>query len=81
MSCLRCILLQSGEDETYKLILEKIKLLPESKKADDDLYHKRLEICKQCDNLDSGLCLKCGCYVEWRAAVKLSHCPLKKKRW
>lgn len=81
MNCLRCMLLQSGEDETYKLIKEKINLLPESKKADDNLYQERLDICSVCDNLNGGVCLKCGCYVEWRAAVKSSHCPLSKRLW
>lgn len=43
-----------------------------------EVYEKRLAICKECDFLNAGTCLECGCYVELRAAAKISHCPYKK---
>lgn len=46
--------------------------------ADEESYEKRLLICKSCDFLNAGTCLKCGCYVELRAAAKISRCPAKK---
>lgn len=58
-----------------ELINEKINKLSPAEKASDELYKKRLGICKECDSLLSGTCLKCGCYVELRAAFKQQHCP------
>ena len=30
----------------------------------------------------SGVCMKCGCYVEFRAAFKKNNCPnVKDRRW
>lgn len=56
-------------------IKEKISNLSPEEKADDELYNNRLAFCKQCDNLISGVCMKCGCYVEFRAAFKKMKCP------
>lgn len=50
-------------------------------KADEITYENRLNICKECDNLVSGMCTKCGCYVELRAAVKKGYCPDVEARW
>ncbi|MCQ2484248.1 MAG: DUF6171 family protein [Clostridia bacterium] len=60
--------------------IERIK--PEEKTADGE-YRKRLDVCKECDFLISGTCVKCGCYVELRAAYKMNNCPLagSKRRW
>ncbi len=44
-------------------------------KVDDETYKERLRHCKKCGNLISGMCLKCGCYVEIRAALKDKSCP------
>lgn len=47
-------------------------------KSPDVLYEERLSICKECDMLLAGMCRKCGCYVELRAAVTKNYCPGKK---
>ena len=44
----------------------------------DEEYERRLDICKDCDKLNAGTCMSCGCYVEIRAAAKISKCPTKK---
>ena len=49
-----------------------------TEKTDEKDYQKRLSICLSCDNLLSGTCLSCGCYVEIRAAIKRGRCPDKK---
>lgn len=48
--------------------------LDNSLKVDEKQYKLRLEKCKNCDYLISGMCLKCGCYVEIRALLKDKHC-------
>ncbi len=34
----------------------------------DEIYKKRLDICKNCDKLIGGMtCMNCGCFVQFRA--------------
>ncbi|MBQ2726539.1 MAG: hypothetical protein IJF78_12615 [Clostridia bacterium] len=73
--CKRCLLRESAENDTFEAVRSKIDLLSEAEKAEDDLYRKRLEACRTCDHLISGICMKCGCYVEFRAAFRKMKCP------
>ncbi len=41
-------------------------------------YERRLALCRECDLLNAGTCGACGCYVELRAAAKVSNCPYRK---
>ena len=50
-------------------------------KVEDEEYQNRLAKCKECDNLLSGMCRICGCFVEMRAVMKKNHCPAVEKRW
>ncbi len=80
--CKKCLLLESAEGDVLKDIKEKIAKLPESDKISEADYQKRLGFCKDCDNLISGVCMKCGCYVEFRAAFKNQKCPdVKGRKW
>lgn len=78
--CKRC-LLKEISDAAYENISECISLIPDDKKAEDELYKKRLEICKSCDCLINGMCNKCGCFVELRAAYSHTRCPHEDKLW
>ena len=70
-------------DHSKQAELEKIKKYREAIKQTDRVkdteYEARLAICRICEKLIAGTCGACGCYVELRAAVKMSHCP--KKKW
>lgn len=80
--CKRCLLYESAEGDILNDIKEKIAKLPEGDKCSDTEYEKRLAFCKNCDNLISGVCMKCGCYVEFRAAFKKQKCPdVKGRKW
>ena len=80
--CKKCLLLQSGDEDNHKLVQQYIAKIKPEEKCDYETYEKRLEICRNCDNLISGTCIKCGCYVEFRAAFKMKHCPdTKNKKW
>ncbi|MCI5735114.1 MAG: DUF6171 family protein [Eubacterium sp.] len=72
--CKRCLLSEAGENKSYTTVREYLDNLDDSLKADDKTYKSRLDECKKCDFLISGMCLKCGCYVEIRAALKDKHC-------
>ena len=73
--CKKCLLLESAEGDMLNVIKEKIKSLSPEDRCDDDVYESRLSLCKNCDNLISGVCMKCGCYVEFRAAFLKQKCP------
>ena len=55
-----------------------IENLDPDTKAGEELYERRLGVCKECDLLLEGMCRSCGCYVELRAAVEKNVCPYKK---
>lgn len=76
--CKRCFLLESGREDTHKSIKEHIDRLPEKEKCTGGEYRRRLEVCGECDFLSGGVCLKCGCYPEFRAAFIRQKCPYKK---
>ena len=59
--------------EKYKAVLKPQDM------ASDSEYERRLAICQDCEKLNEGTCMSCGCYVELRAAAKISRCP--KGRW
>ncbi len=73
--CRRCLLLEAGDKENFDLIQEHIKKIRPSERTPGDEYEKRLSICRTCKELVDGTCLKCGCYVEFRAAFIRQRCP------
>ena len=82
--CLRYLLRDMiALDSSKQAELEKIKNYREAIKQTDRVkdteYEARLAVCRTCEKLIDGTCLACGCYVELRAAVRMSHCP--KKKW
>ena len=79
--CTRCLLEQAGQTELARAIAERIAALPTELRTDEGLYKTRLEICSQCDSLQSGTCVKCGCYAELRAAKVNAACPNVPQRW
>ncbi len=79
--CKKCLLIESAQGDMLGLIQSKIENLPLTEKASESIYNERLSACKSCEKLVSGTCLKCGCYVEFRAAFKNKHCPDKPSKW
>lgn len=81
-TCKRCLLYEAGEKKTYQNIQDYISTISDELKVSSEVYSQRLEQCKSCDNLISGMCLKCGCYVEVRAVLKDKRCPdFEKNSW
>lgn len=73
--CKKCLLYEAGETKAYNTVKDYIENLDQSLKVCNDVYKSRLNECRQCDNLISGMCLKCGCYAEVRAVLKDKSCP------
>ena len=76
--CLKCLLKEIDEEAYMQKLHRYIELLDADTKTAQKIYAERLNTCKECDFLEAGTCLACGCYVELRAAVKKSKCPYKK---
>ena len=76
--CKKCLLLEAGEEAAFKTVSDYLETVDKSLLADGNLRNSRLSLCKKCEYLISGLCLKCGCYVEIRAALKAKACPYEK---
>ncbi len=72
--CRRCLLYEAGESAALKGVGAYLETLDDDLKADESTYARRLELCLKCDYLISGMCLKCGCYCELRAALKRARC-------
>ncbi len=79
--CVRCLLEAAGKTDIADSVKAAISRMPDFRKADDETYRKRLDICRECEYLSDGTCLKCGCYVELRAAARDGYCPDVRKKW
>ena len=76
--CPRCLLKEAGEAELAASVAEYIAALDEDARTAPDDYRLRLEICRSCADLVSGICRHCGCFTEARAAKAALHCPAHK---
>lgn len=76
--CKKCLLREMAQADYAMIEKYKNAIRPEDS-ADSGCYEKRLSVCKECERLNAGTCLACGCYVELRAAAKNGRCP--HKRW
>ena len=75
--CKRCLLREMAEAD--QAMIQKYKdAIKSADQVPPEEYERRLAVCKACDKLNAGTCNSCGCYVELRAAAKVSHCPNKK---
>ena len=77
----RCTLLESGQADMAKLVRDYVDSLSADEQPDEATYAARLNICRTCDDLHSGTCALCGCYVEARAAKKRQGCPKVPEMW
>lgn len=80
--CKKCLLQESAEADMLNDIKERINKLSSGERCDDKEYLHRLSLCRECDELISGVCMKCGCYVEFRAAFRKQKCPdVSGRKW
>ena len=75
--CTRC-LLRDMIDADMSMIEKYKAALKATDRVDETEYERRLGICRDCDKLNAGTCMSCGCYVEIRASAKNTKCPTKK---
>lgn len=73
--CRKCLLQDMDEGQYFDDMRRYIDNLDEDLKVSSQLYDERLAFCRKCDNLISGMCRVCGCFVEMRAVMKKNGCP------
>ncbi len=76
--CRKCLTRDMDQKEYFENLHAYIANLDETVKVEEDLYEKRLSVCKNCDLLTDGMCRGCGCYVELRAIMQKNTCPYEK---
>jgi hypothetical protein len=75
VKCKRCLIL---DEQLNVKIQDLLALISPDEKAGAGIYAQRLDTCLSCDCLVSGTCIKCGCFIELRAARSNQSCPAKK---
>ena len=49
------------------------------KVADEEVYNKRMEICRGCDRFENNrFCKECGGFMDLKAKIEVAECPLDK---
>ena len=79
--CKKCLIRDMAEKSYTENLKSYMQRIDENIKVSEQEYEKRLSICKQCESLLSGMCLKCGCYVELREMKKKQKCPNIPNKW
>lgn len=73
----RCLLRDRTDMEAERRRVKIYRsVMSEELRAEDAVYEQRLQICTECDALQNGTCMECGCFVEMRAARRDMNCPL-----
>ena len=76
--CKRCWLYELADRTARDSVRSYLDTVPDSEKATEEVCDGRLALCRACEFLLTGMCRKCGCYVEIRAALSNSGCPAGK---
>ena len=79
--CIKCLLSEIDREGVYASLRRYLESIDESRRIENDIYEKRLDICRQCEWLREGVCGKCGCFVEARAYKRTGYCPHESRKW
>ena len=79
--CRKCLLRDMDESAYFVSLRRYIRDLDADLKVCNEIYESRLAECRNCDQLMSGMCRICGCYVELRAVMKKNICPMVHPKW
>ena len=76
--CTRCLLKDFSKEQYEAIVINGLSSLPKEDLAGNDITSKRLAVCGNCEKLNQGTCIACGCFVEIRAGLKKGSCPYSK---
>ncbi|WP_158625509.1 DUF6171 family protein [Exiguobacterium sp. SH0S7] len=68
--CRTCLPQETDTDWLLTIDAEVMDQVPDAE------YEARLTHCAACPFRQQDTCLKCGCYVSYRARLATKHCPL-----
>ena len=73
----RCLLRDRTDMEVERRRVKIYRsVMSEELRVEDAVYEQRLKICIECEALQNGTCMECGCFVEMRAARRDMNCPV-----
>ena len=68
--CTRCLLRDMIEAGDSMEMIEKYRAaIKAADRVTEEVYESRLAVCRDCEKLNAGTCMACGCYVELRAVT------------
>ncbi|MCM1136066.1 MAG: DUF6171 family protein [Clostridium sp.] len=73
--CKRCLLREAFPKDYEKYVASLVGRLRPEEKADEAQYEERMGLCRQCEKLQNGTCMACGCLVEVRGMQRSGKCP------
>lgn len=79
--CRKCLLSEYDPDGALQTVREMLAAMPDELRTNEEEYRRRLKLCAECEQLFSGICGICGCYVELRAGKLSQRCPHPNRRW
>lgn len=80
--CRQCLLRDMLDQAEYERTVERVRrTLSDRVRTPDEQYEARLALCRACDQLQNGTCMRCGCMVEMRAMRRDMHCPPPRRIW
>ena len=61
-------------------LLKPLQAIKQTACVSAEEFESRFAVCKQCTGFDSDIetCKHCGCYMPWKAQLKLAKCPDRK---
>ncbi len=79
--CKKCLLRDMDRNEYFESLKQEIEPTDPYERTPEELYETRLKTCTECERFTEGMCMVCGCFVEYRAAKTSNYCPDIKKYW
>ena len=76
MTCKNCDRENFSLEQNDNLIEEQLFLEPKENIVTKNIKEKRLQICTHCPFNLNGQCVKCGCFIAFRASLKNKNCPV-----
>lgn len=79
--CRKCLEIPVDERELAETLDRYLETLSPEVRVPTEVYEARLSACADCPHRAIYTCLKCGCYVQARAAKRASACPAEEQSW
>ncbi len=79
--CRKCLEIPVNERELAETLDRYLEMLEPEVRVPPEVYEARLAVCAECPHRLQYTCVKCGCYVQARAAKRKNDCPAEERKW